>query len=277
MAFDDAIRPVVSKSQVTPTILASPKFAPSEQFQNLVVPKLAGLGDVAKWLQLDIARLDWLSDARRQHGRSGKPVLQHYSFTFVPKSSGPPRLIEAPKPILKTVQRRILHEILDQLPPHECSHGFVSGRSCMSSASAHAGEAMVVTVDLKDFFSTTRLSRVHNIFRDLGYPWSVARCLTALCSTMTPETAFLRLPQLQRHDLQTLKLFAAPYLPQGAPTSPALANFAAWKLDQGMTKLAQSLGATYTRYADDLAFSGDVHFARQVKSFLAAVESIVVD
>ncbi len=118
---------------------------------------------------------------------------------------------------------------------------------------------------------------MHGVFRSIGYPSAIARDLTALCSNMTPETFFLRLPEQSRHDWQTRQRFQAPHLPQGAPTSPALANFAAYKLDARISGLAKCFGANYTRYADDLAFSGGDPFARKIKSFLTALNDIIVD
>jgi RNA-directed DNA polymerase len=241
------------------------------------VPRLATLGDLAHWLELSIDQLEWLADIRRQQGETDIPILQHYRYAFVAKRSGPPRLIEIPKPRLMAVQRRILHEILDRVPSHASVHGFVSGRSCLSAAQVHAGESLVVTLDLKDFFLNTRMPRVHAIFRSLGYPWAVARLLTGLCAASTPRSVFRRLPADRRHDWLTQKIYQSPHLPQGAPTSPALANLAAWHLDARILGLTNSFAARYTRYADDLAFSGDDDFARRVQSFLAAAESIARD
>jgi len=175
------------------------------------------------------------------------------------------------------IQRRILHEILDLVPAHDCAHGFVAGRSCLSAAQVHAGEHIVVTVDLKDFFLSTRLSRVHTIFRSLGYPWAVARALTGLCSSSVPKTVFMRLPDGRRHDWLTQKIYQSLHLPQGAPTSPALANLATWHLDIRLGALAKSFGARYTRYADDLAFSGDQEFSSKIVAFLATVKSVADD
>jgi RNA-directed DNA polymerase len=255
-------------------VLKYPKFAPAQWFSDLAVPRLATPGDLAEWLQLSIDQLDWLSDAKRQQGSTDIPILQHYRYAFVPKKTGAPRLIEIPKPKLMAIQRRILHEILDLVPAHDSAHGFVSGRSCLSAAQVHAGEGIVVTVDLKDFFLNTRLSRVHHIFRSLGYPWAVARVLTGLCSSCTPRSVFSRVPIAQRHDWLTQKVHQSPHLPQGAPTSPALANLAAWHLDVRVLGLAKTCGANYTRYADDLAFSGDLDFAIKIKPFLAGIEDI---
>jgi RNA-directed DNA polymerase len=255
-------------------VLQHPKFAPAERFSDLAVPRLATPGDLAKWLELSIEQLDWLSDARRQHGSTDIPILQHYRYAFAPKKTGAPRLIEIPKPKLMAIQRRILHEILDLVPVHDCAHGFVAGRSCVSAAQVHAGESIVITLDLKDFFLNTQLPRVHHIFRSLGYPWAVARVLTGLCSSCTPRSVFSRLPKARRHDWLTQKVYQSPHLPQGAPTSPALANLAAWHLDVRVRGLARTFGASYTRYADDLAFSGDPDFARKIKAFLAGVEDI---
>jgi RNA-directed DNA polymerase len=255
-------------------VLKYPKFAPAQRFSDLAVPRLATPGDLAEWLQLSIEQLDWLSDAKRQQGSTDIPILQNYRYAFVPKRTGAPRLIEIPKPKLMAIQRRILHEILDLVPTHDSAHGFVSGRSCLSAAQVHAGESIVVTVDLKDFFLNTRLSRAHHIFRSLGYPWAVARVLTGLCSSCTPRSVFSRVPMAQRHDRLTQKIYQSPHLPQGAPTSPALANLAAWHFDVRVLGLAKTFGANYTRYADDLAFSGDPDFALKIKPFLAGIEDI---
>jgi RNA-directed DNA polymerase len=258
-------------------VLSPARFAPIERFAGITVPRLAAPGDLAKWLDVSIDQLDWLSDSKRQHGQTDIPILQHYRYSFVSKRTGPPRLIEAPKPRLMAIQRRILHEILDLVPAHDCVHGFVAGRSCLSAAQMHAGEYIVIAVDLKDFFLNTRLSRVHGVFRSLGYPWAVARHLTSLCSSATPRLVFARLPEAQRHDWLTQKIYQSPHLPQGAPTSPALANLAAWHLDVRLAALAQTFGARYTRYADDLAFSGDQEFSLKTARFLAAIKSIASD
>jgi hypothetical protein len=258
-------------------VLQPASFTPAPRFVALDIPRFATRGDLADWLQISVDQLAWFADARDQQRRTFMPVLQHYAYAFAPKKSGPPRLIEAPKPRLKAMQRRILRDILDAVPVHGCAHGFVAGRSCLSSAHVHAGEAVVVAADLKDFFLTTPLRRVHGMFRSLGYPWAVARLLTGLCAASTPPSVFSTLPESRRHDWLTRKAYESPHLPQGAPTSPALANLAARQLDVRLHGLAGSFHANYTRYADDLAFSGDEQFARRIGSFLAAVADIARD
>jgi RNA-directed DNA polymerase len=267
----------VGSIQVPPYVLSSAEFAPSPQFVGLDVPRLATPGDLAKWLDISIEQLEWLADSRCQHARTAIPLFQHYIYTFIPKRTGPPRLIEAPKPRLQAIQRRILREILDFLPSHDRAHGFVRGRSCISAAEHHAGEFAVVSTDLRDFFASTPITRVHGIFRSLGFPWAVARLLTRLCTTNTPASVFLRSREGRQHDWETRKHFDAQHLPQGAPTSPALANLAAWHLDQRLVGLSNRFEAHYTRYADDLAFSGDAAFALKVGKFLSTVERIARD
>jgi RNA-directed DNA polymerase len=257
-----------------PTIPRRPRFAPAARFAGLDIPKLTTEGDLAAWLELSVEHLEWFADARRQQGRTVIPDLQHYAYHFVPKRNGPPRLIEAPKPRLKAMQRRILNEILDKVPQHECAFGFVAGRSCLDGAQRHAGEALVLTADLTDFFPSTPMGRVHAIFRSLGFPWAVARVLTNLCSTQTPASVFLRLPKEQRPDWSTQRMFQSPHLSQGAPTSPALANLAAFGLDNRLHGLAAAFGGRYTRYADDLACSGDEAFAARAKGLIEAIRSI---
>jgi hypothetical protein len=252
-------------------VLDPPLFAPLPPFADLPIPRLATLGELGAWLGLSPDELDWFADERRGHRRAGRPALAHYHYALVPKSGGGQRLIEAPKSRLKAMQRKILHEILAQVPVHPCAHGFVSGRSCLTGASLHAGEAVVATFDLAQFFPSIGLPRIHGVFRGLGYPWAVARRLAGLCTTVTPATVARRLPTAAQ------PLHGVPHLPQGAPTSPALANLLAWRLDRRLHGLARAAGANYSRYADDLAFSGDAAFAGFVGRFGKAVASIVAE
>lgn len=251
-------------------VLDPPRFAPTKPFADLQIPALATLGELAEWLGQSAEQLDWLADERRGHGRAADGPLQHYRYAFVGKGDGKLRLVEAPKPRLKAIQRRILREILSAVPVHGRAHGFVVGRSCLSGAQVHAGEAMVATFDLAQFFPSVGLPRIHGIFRSLGYPWAVARRLAGLCTTITPACVYRRLP-----DPGLGALYGVPHLPQGAPTSPALANLLAWTLDRRLHGLARAAGANFTRYADDLAFSGDAAFANGLGRFGKAVETIV--
>lgn len=275
--FERASEPARRSPSSIEVVADAPRFNPAPAFARLHLPRLETPVDLARWLDIPLDLLDWFADSRRQHRHTATPALQHYSYRFIPKRSGPPRLLESPKPRLKAMQRRILRDILDAVPVHDAAHGFVKGRSCLGSAQAHAGEVLVATTDLRDFFTSTPLRRVHGIFRSLGYPWAVARLLTGLCSTATPDSVFTSRPEAATHDWSNRRSHESPHLPQGAPTSPALANLAAWRLDARLRGLASSFDATYTRYADDLAFSGDEQFARRILRFLAAVKRIAED
>jgi hypothetical protein len=162
-------------------------------------------------------------------------------------------LAEFLSPRLKALQRRILHEILDWIPVHEAAHGFVRGRSARSHAAPHAGRRVVVRLDLEDFFAAVTGGRVYGIFRTAGYPESVAHALTGLCTNVVPLSA-----SVPGHYRLSRRL-ASPHLPQGAPTSPALANLAAFRLDRRLVGLAAAVDARYSRYADDLVLSSDRH------------------
>ncbi|MGE0744629.1 MAG: reverse transcriptase family protein [Rhodospirillales bacterium] len=259
------------------TPLLPPRFEPVGPLAHLPVPPLATAADVAAWLGLPLAQLDWLADARRGHVRAATRALQHYDYRWLPKAAGPPRLVEAPKPRLKAVQRRILADILDRLPPHDAAYGFVRGRSARMAAALHAGERLVVAADLADFFPSVPASRVHAVFRSLGYPAPVARLLSGLCATATPLAVLDGPAPGPPIGWQSRQRLRTPHLAQGAPTSPALANLCAYRLDCRLAGLAAAAGARYTRYADDLTFSGDDGFARRHRSLLAAVARIAAD
>ena len=251
------------------------------------VPTLATSRNLAEWLELTDRELDWLADAKRLNSRTASHALHHYLFRWFPKRRGGHRLLEAPKARLKAVQRRILRQILDRVPAHEAVHGFVPGRSALSLVRAHSGQAVVLRVDLEDFFASVGAARVRRVFRSLGYPDVVARSLTGIVTAVTPTVVLQSAPKLSFIEFRDPNALAArerskrrlstPHLPQGAPTSPALANLAAFRLDVRLAHAAQSVGARYGRYADDLTFSGGADFARQVARFEPLVGAIALE
>jgi RNA-directed DNA polymerase len=184
-----------------------------------------------------------------------------------------------PKPRLKELQRRILAGILDSIPVHPAVHGFVIGRSIVSFASPHVDKAVVLRLDLQDFFPGFPAARVQALFRTLGYPEQVAGHLGGICTNAVPRDVWsvrpMEITSREWHDARML--YARPHLPQGAPTSPALANLTAYRLDCRLSGLARSAGAVYTRYADDLAFSGGEEFRRGVERFSAHAAAVALE
>jgi len=221
------------------------------------VPRIATVGALASHLGLEVTELLWLADVRGIN--EGK--LAHYRTRWVPKRRGGRRLLEVPKPRLKRAQREVLRTILDVVPPHEAARAFRRGSNVHAHAELHAGKRELLTMDLEAFFPSVGAPRVRAIFGSLGYPRGVASVLTGLCTTASSlGTRTERERYGRRH------------LPQGAPTSPALANLAAYPLDVRLRALADAAGATYSRYADDLAFSGE-----RVRALLPRVAAICLE
>ncbi len=229
--------------------------------------------ELARWLDLPIRELDWFADRRGWEAKHANAKLQHYRYLTFAKPSRETRLVEAPKPRLKGIQRRIITDILNHVRPHEAAHGFRTGHSVRSFAEPHVGKRVVLKLDLRNFFPSIRAAQIHAIFRSIGYPDAVASLLTGLCTNTTPSEIWAeRLPLAL-----DFPMYERPHLPQGAPTSPALANLAAYRLDARLGGLAKSAGANYTRYADDLAFSGNAPFERVVRRFADHVAATVME
>lgn len=254
-------------------LAARPKMSPAAPARDWDLPAIETEGRLAEWLQLDLGRLEWLADRRGNEARTTSESLRNYRYQVLHGRNGKLRLIESPKQELKRIQRRILNEILDRVPTHDAAHGFRRGRSIRSFAAPHVGRRVVVRLDLCDFFPSISAARIQATFRTLGYPETVADLLAGLCTNVTPHDAWpsgYLAPDSERlfAILRAARQFhARPHLPQGAPTSPVLANLAAYRLDTRLTALAATAGATYTRYADDLAFSGDGDFERVARRF----------
>ena len=189
--------------------------------------------------------------------------------------------METPKARLKAIQRELLHGILDSIPPRGAAHGFCAGRSIVSCATPHTGQPVVLRIDLQNFFPSIRSAQVVGLFMTVGYSESVARLLAGLCTNRAAEFVWTSLELLNtalRYVIPSDKeLFCRPHLPQGAPTSPALANLCAYRLDCRLHGLAEFAGAVYTRYADDLIFSGGDELSRSARRFLSLAGEIVRD
>ncbi len=262
-------------------ILAAPSMQPATPGVSDALPALVTVGELADWLGISIGELLRFADTRDLNRRAGGSSLGHYHWSLRAKAHGGVRLIESPQRRLKVIQRRILEEILDRVPPYyDAAHGFVKGRSVHTFAAPHVRRAVVLRLDLADFFPCISGVRVQTVFRTLGYPEAVADLLGGLCTTTTPRHVFLSTPHPVVDPLvlaEASRVYRRPHLPQGAPTSPALANLCAFRLDCRLTGLADWAGAVYTRYADDLAFSGDGEFARHVDRYAVQIAAIALD
>lgn len=241
--------------------------------------------ELADWLGIPLGRLAWLVHRFETYEIPPDERSAHYHFRWLNKRSGGKRLIEAPKRRLKAVQLRILREILDKVPPHAAAHGFVSERSIVTNAAPHAGQRVVLKLDLRNFYPSVRYGRVLAIFRSLGYCREAAVWLGRLVTSALPVGAQV-LDEGRVHAgedsareramrLQDLALYVSRHLPQGAPTSPALANLSAFSLDLRLSGLARTFDARYTRYADDLTFSGDERFLKSLAVFIPLAEKII--
>ncbi|MFO0614825.1 MAG: reverse transcriptase family protein [Polyangiaceae bacterium] len=208
-----------------------------DRIAKRALPALANVGDLVSLLGLEGVK------AIPRLTRAGVGPGSPYVEFEIDKASGAKRPIAAPRAPLRKVQRKLLREILDKVPVHDAAHVFVRGRSTVTNAAPHERAALVVKMDLVDFFPTLHFRRVRGLYQELGYSRLVAHVLASL-STYRPvlEDGAVAWPGV---------------LPQGAPTSPALANLACRRLDARLAALAKKSGARYTRYADDLTFSFD--------------------
>lgn len=198
---------------------------------------MLSVDDFANQSRLSVGKIRYLSATAKSH----------YKVYPIPKVSGKSRLISQPSRELKAVQAWILRNILDKLSSSPCSKGFEVGASILENARPHIGSNYLLTIDLEDFFPSVTASKVYGVFSSVGYNKDLAILLTNLCTY-------------------------GGGLPQGAPTSPKLANLVCAKLDARIQGYAGPRGIVYTRYADDMTFSA--HTAskiRKVKHFIGTI------
>lgn len=163
-----------------------------------------------------------------------------YRYYEIPKKNGKKRLIAEPLPNLKNIQKWILNEILSKCKVSKYAKAYVTKHSITSNAKFHKNKKSVLTIDVKDFFPSIKTQDVEKIFLDIGYNNKLATTLSKLCCLRGS-------------------------LPQGAPTSPYLSNLFMTTIDQKIGAFCSQKNINYSRYADDLTFSGNLYTSEIIR------------
>jgi RNA-directed DNA polymerase len=275
--FQRALAKHGAELKVVVPVVLEPQMRPIATAKNWKIPTILIEHNLAVWLRVSESELAWFATLKSNQAKRTDGRLQHYHYRVLTKTDGSARLIEAPKERLKSMQRKILSEILERVPVHPNVHGFVKRRSIKTFAEPHTGKHVVLRMDLKDFFPTVSRAQVQAFFRTAGYPERVADLLGGLCTNAAPLSVWKGIDARAKPlaAFEAHQLYGRPHLPQGAPTSPALANLCMYRADCRLSGLAKAAGAIYTRYADDLAFSGGADFEKGVDRFAAHVAAIL--
>lgn len=207
------------------------------------LPVFANETELAIAMGVDLKELRFLAFNRKVS------EVSHYRKFYMPKKSGGRRLISAPMPRLKKVQYWILQNLLNKVALHKDANGFVADRSIVTNAQPHVGKDLVLNMDVKDFFPSVHFKRVKGLLQQLGYSEKISTILSLICTEAVTDEVEI--------DGKTYFVQKGNrVLPQGAPTSPAITNILCFSLDNRLQGLAYKLNCNYTRYADDITFSG---------------------
>ncbi len=228
------------------------------------LPELSIPSDLASALSISVPRLRWLAFHTEVATRT------HYVSFDIRKKSGGVRTLSSPHRSLAAAQNWILRQILDRLPTEPAAHGFVPGRNILSNAKSHVGKEVVLNMDLENFFPHISFVRVRAFFTRIGYSPSVSTILGLLCTECPRRTAIFK---GQKYLVAT----GPRGLPQGACTSPSLSNQIVRRLDRRLQGLANRMEITYTRYADDITFSGDEALTSRIGFVMSCIRHIAQD
>jgi RNA-directed DNA polymerase len=202
------------------------------------------------------ARWDFLRDVA---ARRRDPYLDIVRI----KRNGETRPISSPEAPLMDVQRWLLRHVVSALGSHDASYAYQEGRSILACAKKHIGARWLIKLDIHDFFESIGERRVYRLFANLGYPRLLSLEMARICTRLKGKGGR---PDRVFHLYQN----KAPYsvdqegvLPQGAPTSGALANATMLGTDAALEEFATSSGLIYSRYSDDMVFSAGSNFRRE--------------
>jgi len=195
--------------------------------------------------------VDTLAERLDLAERDLQTFLPKYHVATIPKRSGGTRRLHVPDAATKRIQRRILRRLLSKLRTHDAATGFEPGTSILDNAKPHVDQAVVIRMDVVDFFPATTAERIEWYFRRVGWNAEAASLLTMLTT----------------HD---------GGLPQGAPTSPRLSNLVNFYLDVQMSNFAAKRKGRYTRYADDITFSFPKDYPKRVRGVIQKAKALLI-
>ncbi len=191
--------------------------------------------------------------------------IADYKRFKLKKKRGGYRIILMPNDEIKYLQRWILINILEKIPSHQSCMGFDKTSSILKNAQQHLKKEAILKMDLLRFYDSVNEKRIYGIFNHLGFHPNLAVSLAKIC-TIVPDDLFYSSFKSSELDLKAIIINRQEgILAQGAPTSPKLSNLISFRLDKRLTKLAVKHGLQYSRYADDITFSGPIEALKKVK------------
>ncbi len=199
---------------------------------------------------------------------SNSDRISYYKRFKMQKKRGGYRVIQSPESELKYLQKWILLNILEKVPSHDSCKGFDKGTSIKQNAEEHLNSECILKIDLLRFYDSINEKRVFGIFQSLGYQKNLAVSLAKIC-TIKPSGTMLN--SFKKNELklkQEIIDWNQGLLPQGASTSPKLSNLILRRLDNRLAKYCEKNELKYTRYADDLTFSGREENLRSAKKVI---------
>lgn len=165
--------------------------------------------------------------------RAAKYTNYYYRKFDIKKSNGKLRTLAEPLPSLKEIQVWILENILSNVPVSKFAKAYIKNRSLNENVKYHRKKEGILTFDITTFYDSIKFEYIEKIFRTLGYSSQISNLLAKL-TTFNGN------------------------LPQGAPTSPYLSNLVLRDFDSKIAEYCIANNIRYTRYADDLTFSGEI-------------------
>ena len=180
---------------------------------------------------------------------------ERYNYFKLRKRNGTYREIMSPAKDLKYIQKWILENILVKFPLKDSCKGFRKSISIYDNAKVHENSEIILKVDLLKFYDTITEKRVYGAFKAMGYVENLAYSLAKICTARHQASYWNGFDENSKQLLSKFIVNKPPILPQGAPTSPMLANIIATRMDFKFEQLSQKMNFRYSRYADDLTFS----------------------